>query len=98
MALAPAHAMCRIACAIVLVACTHRAPPPVVGAPLGQSTAPGPAWPLTMPPDANVVHGGLLSQRAIPQGPPPPVEEAPEEPPPVPQSQPGVTSPPPHNP
>ena len=102
----------RILLVCLLASCGSRAPAPVVGPPLGQSTAPGPRAPIYVPADASIVESAPLSHGAIvgalapqPAAPAPaPTTPAPttqgETPSGVeePEPQPGVASPPPANP
>ena len=108
--LAARKSMRRILLLLVAAACSHRANPPIVGAPLGESTAPGPRTPIYMI-DGGTSAGGVLSPNAVswqtapaPAGPAPVPQQQqapqapPPPPPPPPPEQPGVSSPPPENP
>jgi hypothetical protein len=81
---------------LAVVACSHRANPPIVGTPLGESTAPGPRFPIYMI-DAGVSAGGPLSPNVVSwqatHAPAPPAQ-VPEQPQPV-QPQPVPPPPPP---
>jgi hypothetical protein len=82
--------------ALVVAACGHRAPAPVVHHQLGESTAPGPRMPLSIPPDAAIVTSGAITTREVTNAPAPAAPTTPT--PPASDAQPGVASPPPVNP